>query len=142
VIFLRFCPAVQLPLRRPAIHRGEIDGQKSGQIGKYLKYLVPFGREKTKMKKLNIYVVPYNYSVIKEPKVLKTWQGVDEVAIEYSIRTQRKDYPDGEMAIHKGPGGEWKNYTNSDQLFYNHNVRALMTAINTEESKVGSACVS
>ncbi len=90
------------------------------------------------MKNYNIHVFPYDYSVMKEPKVVKTEQGLDEVTIEYSIRTQRKGDPIGEMTIHKGPGGEWKNYTNSDQLFYNHNVRALMTAINTEESKANS----
>jgi len=87
------------------------------------------------MKSFNIHVVPYSYSVMKDPQVLKTKQGLNEVAIEYSIRTRRKDYPDGEMTIHKGPGGEWKNYKNSGQLFADHNVRALMTAINAEENR-------
>jgi hypothetical protein len=89
------------------------------------------------MNNFNIYVAPENYlySVTKEPKVLKTRQGIEEYATEYAIRIQIKDHADGEMTIHKGPDGEWKNYINSDHLFYDPNVRVLMTAINMEESK-------
>jgi hypothetical protein len=85
------------------------------------------------MNNFNIYVAPdnYLYSVTKE----KTKQGGDEDATEYLICIRIKDHADGEMTIHKGPDGEWKNYINSDQLFEDEKVRVLMAAISREESR-------